>query len=150
MHGMVRAALAGLGVEVQSCGTDLQSVLPQSGTDCKSVLRQVLCFLQHTPGDLLIGSSKVVGSAQRKARGALMQHGSILLAASPSTPALPGIAELSGRRLQAEEVCAAVTQEWSQTTTWPLEPGDWSEEERCRINDLVDTKYSTARWNRKR
>jgi lipoate-protein ligase A len=33
MHGMVWAALAGLGVEVQSCGTDLQSVLPQSGTD---------------------------------------------------------------------------------------------------------------------
>src|SRR5207249_11851098 len=67
-----------------------------------------LCFQHYTPGDLLVGSAKVVGSAQRRARSAFLQHGSILLARSPYAPALAGIRELTGRDLAIAEVCAAV------------------------------------------
>ena len=45
--------------------------------------------------------------AQRRQRGALLQHGAVLLAASPYTPALAGVAELSGRRLDAAVLAAA-------------------------------------------
>ena len=42
------------------------------------------------------GERKIVGSAQRRRRGAVLQHGSLLAAASPAAPGLPGLAELCG------------------------------------------------------
>src|SRR5262249_33400405 len=39
-----------------------------------------LCFHHFTAGDLMIGDAKVAGSAQRRQRKALLQHGGILLA----------------------------------------------------------------------
>ncbi len=51
-----------------------------------------LCFQRRTCFDVVIGNVKIAGSAQRR-RGAVLQHGSILLARSPSAPELPGILE---------------------------------------------------------
>jgi lipoate-protein ligase A len=139
MHRVIAAALATLGVEVRGC---------DPGGERK--LGEVLCFLHHTPGDLLLGPAKVVGSAQRKLRGALLQHGGILLARSPSTPDLPGIAELAGRRLTAEEVQGAVITQFARDTGWALEATDWTEDERRRIAELVAAKYTRPSWNQKR
>jgi lipoate-protein ligase A len=57
------------------------------------------CFADPSAGELIVGGRKLVGSAQLRERGALLQHGSILvdddqsriaeLAAHPITPALP-------------------------------------------------------------
>src|SRR6516162_8786037 len=85
LHGIIKDALAALGVTVRACC---------AGEEKK--LGDVLCFLHQTPGDLLCAGAKVVGSAQRKQRGALLQHGAILLAQSPHTPSLPGLRELAG------------------------------------------------------
>jgi lipoate-protein ligase A len=99
---------------------------------------------------LLIGPAKVVGSAQRRHRGALMQHGSILLAASAHAPTLPGIAELAGKTLSTEETVQAVKRRFVHTTTWPGEADDWTARERARIEDLATGKYGDAKWNAKR
>jgi lipoate-protein ligase A len=139
MHRIIAAALAALGVEVRAC---------DPGGERK--LGEVLCFLHHTPGDLLIGPAKVVGSAQRKLRGALLQHGGILLGRSPATPDLPGVAELAGRRLTAEEVQAAVTTQLARDTGWTLEASEWTDDERRRIAQLIAAKYTRPSWNRKR
>src|SRR5215207_3351670 len=76
----------------------LQAVLKERGVKSHAVvcgeeqkLGPVVCFLHQTPGDLLIEGSKVAGSAQRKMRGALLQHGSILLRRSEFAPHLAGI-----------------------------------------------------------
>src|SRR4029453_12753533 len=50
-----------------------------------------LCFERRACGDLLCGHAKIAGSAQRRRRGAVLQHGSVLLAASRCAPELPGI-----------------------------------------------------------
>jgi lipoate-protein ligase A len=55
-----------------------------------------LCFERRSPGDVVVAGMKVGGSAQRRNRGALLQHGSVLLRRSPFAPELPGIAELTG------------------------------------------------------
>ena len=109
-----------------------------------------LCYLQHAPCDLLIESSKIVGSAQRKQRGALLQHGGILVSGSPYTPALLGIRELSGRCLTVLETCASVQRTFAEQTGWSLEPGDWTASERQAIAELAANKYSQDWWNRKR
>lgn len=54
-----------------------------------------LCFQRRAVGDVLIDEAKVVGSAQRRKRGAILQHGGILLGRSPAAPELPGLDELT-------------------------------------------------------
>jgi lipoate-protein ligase A len=140
MHGIIKDALATLGVTVRACCT---------GEEKK--LGDMLCFLHQTPGDLLCDGAKVVGSAQRKQRGALLQHGAILLAQSPHTPALPGLRELAGFDPErVEEFKAALLEAFARETGWRLEPGDWTEVERGRAAELAETKYRRASWNQKR
>ena len=68
VHGIISAVLAQFNIGVRAC---------RCGEERK--LGDVLCFLHQTAGDLLLNGHKVVGSAQRKQRGALMQHGAVLL-----------------------------------------------------------------------
>ncbi len=137
MHAILAEVLTGLGASPESVGQDVK-------------LGEVLCFLHHTPGDLRIGQNKIVGSAQRRQRGALLQHGAVLLAASPHTPSLSGVVELCGRQLSEPEVIAAVQECFIRQTGWRLQAGDWTVEERRRVADLVAEKYSRPVWNDKR
>jgi lipoate-protein ligase A len=139
MHTILAGALASLGVTAGACA-------PAE----KGRFDGLLCFQHLTPGDLLIGPAKVAGSAQRRQRGALLQHGAVLLAASPHARVLPGILELSGQRLAAAEVCAAVVGEFARATGWRLNAGTWTARERQRIEELAEGKYRQEAWNRKR
>jgi lipoate-protein ligase A len=114
-------------------------------------LGEVLCFLHQTPGDLVVRGCKVAGSAQRKLRSALLQHGSLLLKRSEFAPVLPGIEDLAERQLftpdrLAQELAARLAHE----TRSALEPGDWSEAELKRIPEIRAEKYASPAWNSKR
>ena len=50
---------------------------------------------------------KIVGSAQRRRRGAVLQHGAVLLDASPCAPELAGLAQL-GTRISVDDLLAAL------------------------------------------
>jgi lipoyl(octanoyl) transferase len=63
--------------------------------DCERS-RPLLCFTDRSPEDILFKGTKVVGSAQRRRGGAVLQHGSILLARSCATPELPGLCDVAG------------------------------------------------------
>jgi lipoate-protein ligase A len=56
--------------------------------------RPLLCFTDEDAEDLVSNGVKVVGSAQRRRAGAVLQHGSILLTGSEITPELPGVTDL--------------------------------------------------------
>lgn len=58
-----------------------------------------LCFKRSDPHDLVVGDSKVLGSAQRRRKGAVLQHGSLMIEASQYAPELPGIADLQSVEL---------------------------------------------------
>jgi lipoate-protein ligase A len=139
MHRIVAAALAGLGIAAR---------LHDPGAE--GHFAGVLCFQDCTTGDVMVGAAKVAGSAQRRRRGALLQHGGILLAASPHTPQLPGLRELGGRELHAAEVSAAVGAEFTRQTGWDLVPADWTARERRRVEEIAAGRYGRDDWNRKR
>jgi lipoate-protein ligase A len=139
MHAILRESLTAFGAMARVCGEQEEKKLGE-----------VLCFLHQTPGDLLIDGAKVVGSAQRKQRGALMQHGSILLAASSWTPHLRGIRELAGVTLSPELLRDAVTEQLAKQTRWHLVPSTWTPEELERIDALAAEKYFQLAWNCKR
>ncbi|HEY2826216.1 MAG TPA: lipoate--protein ligase family protein [Pirellulales bacterium] len=60
----------------------------------RSASKPFLCFQRREMGDVVAGEFKIAGSAQRRQRGAVLQHGSVLLGQSAFAPELPGIAEL--------------------------------------------------------
>jgi lipoate-protein ligase A len=137
MHEVIAAALGELRVPVRVSAAEERT-------------SDVLCFQHHTPGDLLSGPAKLVGSAQRKCRGTLLQHGGILLAASPFTPALPGIAECTGLRLDPADLGAALVRQLGCFTGWRVEMTSWTDAERRRTDELVRERYRTPAWNEKR
>jgi lipoate-protein ligase A len=69
-------------------------VLNLRGMTTKHANEPVLCFAREDEHDLVLNGHKVLGSAQRRRRGAILQHGGLLLKASAVTPELLGIADL--------------------------------------------------------
>jgi lipoate-protein ligase A len=139
-HRLLRGVLAGHRIE---------SNLVVCGGEQKR--GEVLCFLHHTAGDLAMGGHKVAGSAQRKLRGAVLQHGSILLRASEHAPHLPGIHDLAGRDLFTPEGLAAeLAARFAADTGAALEPGDWAAGESERMPRIRAEKYANPEWNTRR
>lgn len=71
----------------------------ESGSNELNQPEPFLCFQRRAAGDVVLahpdGSHhKIVGSAQRRRRGAILQHGSILLDRSPAAPELPGMNDI--------------------------------------------------------
>ncbi|MCI0701769.1 MAG: lipoate--protein ligase family protein [Planctomycetia bacterium] len=136
----------------------LQRVLKDRGVASHAVvcgeeqkLGEVVCFLHQTPGDLLIDGSKVAGSAQRKMRGALLQHGSILLRRSEFAPLLPGIHDRPGAlELTPEELAKLLAAAFATDTGWEVLPGEWTAQELARIPIIRAEKYANKEWNEKR
>ena len=83
VHAAIMGGLVGFGIRADRSG----EVFPPA--DCERS-RPLLCFTDRSPEDILIQGTKVVGSAQRRRGGAVLQHGSILLARSSQTPELAG------------------------------------------------------------
>lgn len=139
----------------------LRSVLADHGVASRAVicgeekkLGEVLCFLHQTAGDLLIQGSKVAGSAQRKRKRALLQHGSLLLSRSEFAPMLPGINDFAK---EAARTAALPGQTFSPgrlaellESRFDLEPSDWTAEELRRTEEIRAEKYANLEWNGKR
>ncbi|MEO1984622.1 MAG: biotin/lipoate A/B protein ligase family protein [Fuerstiella sp.] len=90
VHRAIIVLLARCGVEC--CMRQEAAEVPRdtgTGTD------PFLCFLRSDPRDVVLAQHKIIGSAQRRRRGRILQHGSVLLRASGLTPEIPGVADLS-------------------------------------------------------
>ena len=88
VHESIRDSLIALG-----WGASLAETCTCSPRDRKEN-EPFLCFQRRSPVDIVIGENKLVGSAQRRARTGLLQHGSVLLHSSSLRPELPGLEEL--------------------------------------------------------
>ncbi len=146
LYRCVHAAIAGLlgeiGLDARRRGED--------GVGPGDVEKPFLCFADRDAEDVVAGPTKLVGSAQRRRAGAVLQHGSVLLARSPATPELPGASDLTGgpaeplalgRRL-AEVIPVALGLNAIEETI--------SSPERRRAAALAREIYRNPTWTRKR
>ena len=96
LYRMVHSVLIEL---MKDCGADccLRAETDRDASGSKRAVGEPwLCFLRADPNDILHRSGpKVTGSAQRRRRGVILQHGSILLSASPHAVSVPGLLDLS-------------------------------------------------------
>ena len=76
VHRALADGLRSLGVPVDDLPKDARQ--PPGSTE-PFALSAAACFRDPAPGELTVGGRKLVGSAQRRRRGGVLQHGSILL-----------------------------------------------------------------------
>lgn len=70
--------------------------LTQRGQSQRETVEPTLCFFRHDSHDVCWNDHKVLGSAQRRRKGVLLQHGSLILRRSASAPEIPGLCDLIG------------------------------------------------------
>jgi lipoate-protein ligase A len=109
-----------------------------------------LCFQRRARTDVLVGEAKVCGSAQRRHDRAVLQHGSLLLAASELTPELPGLAELTGKSWNLAFLRDSWTREIASRLGLKLVEAGLSAAELDHTRTLAVEKYDAARWTRRR
>jgi lipoate-protein ligase A len=96
------------------------------------------CFEECMPGDIMAGSKKVLGSAQRRVRGALLMHGSF----NPD--------EIGLKTDEIAELPDKFADVWRQEFIFPLVNSNIPSDILKRQAELVAQKYSTIAWNHRR
>ncbi|MBN2217234.1 MAG: lipoate--protein ligase family protein [Pirellulales bacterium] len=142
VHQTLIEALAQLGVNGASLyghdGGDAGGQLP------------FLCFERRSPGDVVYGGAKIAGSAQRRRRGAVLQHGSILLGRSAAAPELPGIAQLAGRTVTGDELTDVWLPLLKKRLGLTFSNHALTESQHRLAQRYVDDKYASHHWTRGR
>lgn len=113
--------------------------------------RDFLCFERHADFDVAVAGRKIAGSAQRRKGGAILQHGSILLAPPPGAgPGLTSAAEAAGRDVAAHEITAPLVEGAGRAFEAPFEPGEPPPAVLERARELVAERYGSEAWIRRR
>jgi lipoate-protein ligase A len=144
---LYRGVHASIAVMLGEAGAEAR----RRGDDPDRPSRPFLCFLDRDPEDLVVGTSKVVGSAQRRRAGAVLQHGSLLLAKSNVTPELPGLAETAGVELDRDRWAAMVAEAVTRALGLPAERVATMEDRLVgRAHTLANERYGSAEWTDRR
>lgn len=140
------AALAQLGVRAALHAADAPA----------PALSTTPCFAEPTEGEVVAEGRKVIGSAQLRVGGVLLQHGSLPLQRSREVRHLPAdlqslvdgapayLEELLARPVGWDEVAGAIATAW-RDNIGPLEPGSITPAE-SDVAERLRTKYDSAEW----
>lgn len=118
---------------------------------------RLACFATSVPHEIVASGRKLVGSAQRRSRRALLQHGSVPLAGDPATisariwpgslepGAVTTISAAAARSLGFDEVAAALAAGIAERLNVSLEAGVLSGPEQGAIRARLDHEVPTGR-----
>jgi lipoyl(octanoyl) transferase len=106
-----------------------------------------LCYLRGDSHDLCLGESKIVGSAQRRRKGALLQHGSLLLQHSPAAPHIFGVHDLlPNMKLNGDMRSLGMT--LASVIGNRVVESEWTSAEINRAEKLGREKYQSIDWDK--
>ncbi|MEZ6118235.1 MAG: hypothetical protein R3C28_16925 [Pirellulaceae bacterium] len=109
-----------------------------------------LCFQRRSVGDIVCGDSKITGSAQRRWRQALTQHGSILLKASPFAPELCGISDLIDCEIEVADLIAGWLPNLQTRLEMEFEASELGASELAEASALRQSKFGRSEWTKRR
>lgn len=178
-----RKISAALAAGLRSLGADVQmaprlTMRPGSGDERDAGAcppqhwpRTPACFDVPSDYELMVDGRKLVGSAQMRKHGAVLQHGSIILdvdvssllavlqmfeGVSSERPAqalgarMIGLDEALGRKVLYHEVTQAIALGFRETASLVFVPGELTGEERALAARLREEKYLSPEWNYRR
>jgi lipoate-protein ligase A len=140
-HGSLAEVLSTLGVAATICR--LGDVRPGRR-------EPFLCFQRRSDGDLLVSAVKIAGSAQRRHRTSLLQHGSVLLERSDAAPELPGLAEVGGLGIHPWELARRWTDRIAGRLGVTFQEGELSDREREMAGQRGRGRFGDRRWTCRR
>ena len=117
-----------------------------------------LCFRRRGLEDVVLADDdansdvdwKIAGSAQRRRRGAVLQHGSVLLAASLFAPEVPGVAELTAKRLSPDELAIQWAKRLAHHLGTGTKPQAITADEVAATRRMVAEKFASPVWTNRR
>lgn len=143
VHGALIEQLSEAGIVARQHGASDQAVN-------EPVNEPFLCFQRRTAADVVCGGSKVAGSAQRKQRTVLLQHGSVLLRASSVAPELLGVGDVAGVDLDVTWLAAGWTGRLGELWQLTWMQSVFEKVEIAVASGLESIKYANPVWNEKR
>jgi lipoate-protein ligase A len=150
VHNSLIGVLSGFGVSLALQGVGVSV----AGTSAEPFL----CFARRTAADVILpspdpaSSSKIVGSAQRRRRGAILQHGAVLLSASRFAPELAGVSECTRETISPEAIIAPWQEALAAALNLELRPCETEADLCLRQNAqrLQVDKYALRSWTERR
>jgi lipoate-protein ligase A len=127
-----------------------ESQLAGCGARSSTDAAPFLCFQRRAVGDVIFQGHKVGGSAQRRGKQALLQHGSILLQKSDFAPELPGLEELSGISLNSGSFSQILLGQLARELNLLFESVTLLEPLRRRAEEIESATFAAPTWNRNR
>ena len=144
--------LAGLGAQVE--------LAPPSGSAYAS---QGSCFATASVWELSVGGKKMVGSAQCREGGAVLQHGSVLLRSSEERLAsllkprggerfltrsahAVGLREVLGEAISFHEVAEALKAGLEKVLGFRFSPDRLTSTEKAKVLEISRSRYENQEW----
>lgn len=115
-----------------------------------------LCFQRRSRGDVLISDRteaddyKVIGSAQRRRRTAVLQHGSILWNTSPFAPEICGFAQVLGIDTTIEQAFENLETNIGTLLPLEIEPINLPAPVQELARQLEASRYGQSAWTKRR
>ena len=159
-----RAIVAGL----QQLGVTAQMQQPEPQHRLVRPMSSAACFDAPSHYEITVDGRKLVGSAQIRRDGVLLQHGSVLLKLYPEHQAMvmksahsaagrnladalseraTGLFDILGRQIDYAVMVTAFRSGFEAECGLVLEDGCRTEEEQATIRVLAENKYSSETWN---
>ena len=145
VHGELITMLGELGMRAAFSGDTSNG--RDGGRRCREPF---LCFERRAPVDVLIDGAKIAGSAQRRVCGAVLQHGSVLLARSTAAPELPGILELTGTSIAPDLLARQWGGRLARRLGMRFEPALPDPQFRQWAEQRVTERYASPGWTNRR
>jgi lipoate-protein ligase A len=114
-----------------------------------------LCFARRACGDVLLVDSsgrdaKLLGSAQRRHRGAILQHGSLLVEKSPFAPELAGWLDLTGAPLSIDALVDSLTVAIAGALALAAKLEQFPSKLKSNAEEVANNKYGHDAWTKRR
>ncbi len=146
VHRVIIGILKQSGIEARLYGD-----LPESEKHVVEGHKPFLCFQRRTDGDIVFEEEKICGSAQRRQKNALIQHGSFLLDRSIHAPELPGINDLiESPVVEIQSFQSKFIERLSIDLGLQFGEGNLTDGERKYASELLSTKFESENWNQRK
>lgn len=143
------------------------AALEHGATSRDPRFRQVACFSAPSWYEILSGARKLIGSAQNRKNGYILQHGSIPFTFDAAklvrcirttskehaarTEAMlkrkaAGVSDVLGRPVQRDELERHLVGGFRTVLGWDMEPGIFTAAEAAEAERLATEKYGNPRW----
>jgi lipoate-protein ligase A len=143
VHAAIAAVLAEAGVTASRWG---------DGTPARGAGRNrpALCFTDRDTEDIVFHGYKLVGSAQRRRHGAILQQGSLLLARSDRVPELRGVCDVADVPRSPEHWSGLLTGRIARALDLDPESFPAPGQVRHRASQWERTRYRNPSWTASR